>query len=108
MPMTGRVVVQSTIALFTIGFLTLLAIVGSTIWLGERSRIYFDDVIAARDTRSVAVELRNALQTAESSQRGYLFTSNEIYLAPYDSAKAQASARLDALRRLLPGYPGAE
>jgi len=108
MPLTGRGVVQSTIALFTIGFLTLLAIVGSTIWLGERSRIYFDDVIAARDTRSVAVELRNALQTAESSQRGYLFTSNEIYLAPYDSAKAQASARLDALRRLLPGYPGAE
>lgn len=108
MPMTGRVVVQYTIALFAIGFVTLLAIVGSTIWLGERARIYFDEVIAARDTRSAAVELRNALQTAESSQRGYLFTSNEIYLAPYDSAKAQALARLDALRQLLPGYSGAE
>jgi two-component sensor histidine kinase len=108
MPMTGRVVVQSTIALFAIGLFTLLAIVASTIWLGERSRIYFDEVIAARDTRSVAVDLRNALRTAESSQRGYLFTNNEIYLAPYDTAKAQASARLDSLRRLLPGYPGAE
>src|ERR1044072_2011035 len=108
MPMTGRVVVQYTIALFAIGFLTLLAIVGSTIWLGEHARIYFDEVIGARDTRSAAVELRNALQTAEWSQRGYLFTSNEIYLAPYDSAKAQALARLDALRQLLPGYSGAE
>ena len=105
--MTGRLVVQYTIALLAVGFLTLLAIVGMTIWLGERSRIYFNDVIQARNTRTAAVELRNAMLTAESSQRGYLFTSNEVYLAPYDSAKAQASAQLEALRVLLPSYPGA-
>jgi two-component sensor histidine kinase len=108
MPMTGRLVVQYTIALLAVGFVTLLGIVGATIWLGERSRIYFNEVIEARDTRGAAVELRNAVQTAESSQRGYLFTGNEIYLAPYDNAKERALRQLDALKRLLPGYPGAD
>jgi two-component sensor histidine kinase len=106
--MTGRLVVQYTIALLAVGFLTLLSIVVMTIWLSERSRIYFNEAIEARDTRSAAVQLRNAVQTAESSQRGYLFTSNEIYLAPYDNAKVQASRQLEALRRLLPGYSGAD
>jgi two-component sensor histidine kinase len=106
--MTGRLVVQYTIALLAVGFLTLLSIVAMTIWLSERSRLYFNEAIEARDTRSAAVQLHNAVQTAESSQRGYLFTNNEIYLAPYDNAKAQASQQLEALRRLLSGYSGAD
>ena len=60
MPISIRLVVQSTIALLAVGFLTLLAIVGMTIWLNERAQIYFDEVIEARDTRSAAVELRSA------------------------------------------------
>ena len=92
MSISGRFVVQSTIALLAVGFLTLLGIVAMTIWLGERSRVYFNEVIEARDTRSAAVELRNAVQTAESSQRGFIVTGNEIYLAPYDSAKTRRRA----------------
>ena len=65
-----------------------------TFWLGERAQVYFNEVIAARDARSAAVDLRNAVQTAESSQRGFLFTGNEIYLAPYgpgqDAGRAAA------------------
>jgi len=100
MPITSRFVVQSTIGLLAVGFLTLFAIVGATIWLGERAQTYLDDAILARDTRGAAVDLRDALRTAESSQRGYLLTGNEIYLAPFDSAKAAAQrqiARLDGL-----------
>ena len=52
----------------------------------------------ARNTRIAAVELRAALQNAESSQRGYLVGGNEIYLAPYDSAKAQAASQLMNLK----------
>lgn len=98
MPISSRFVVQSAIGLLAVGFAALLAIVAMTSWLGERSRVYFNDVIEARDTRGSAVELRSAVQTAESSQRGFLLTGNEIYLAPYDSAKATALQRLDALR----------
>ena len=63
MSISSRFVVQSTIALLVVGFLTLLGIVGMTIWLGERAQIYFNEVIEARDTRASAVELRNAVQT---------------------------------------------
>jgi CHASE3 domain sensor protein len=82
MPISVRYVVQSTIVLLAVGFLTLLVIVGMTIWLGEQARIYSNDAAEARDTQIAAVELRSAVQSAESSQRGYLLGGNEIYLAP--------------------------
>jgi two-component sensor histidine kinase/CHASE3 domain sensor protein len=108
MPITSRFVVRSTIGLLTVGLLALMGIVSTTMWLGERAQIYFRDVIEARDTRGSAVELRNALLTAESSQRGFLVTGNEIYLAPYDSAKSQAQTQLDTLKRALAPYPDSE
>jgi signal transduction histidine kinase len=101
MSITSRSFVQSTTALLLVGFLVLLGIVGMTFWLGERARVYFNEVIEARDARGSGVELRNAVQTAESSQRGFLFTGNEIYLAPYDTAKTLAQRQLDALNRML-------
>ena len=101
----SRFVVRSTIGLLAVGFLTLLGIVGMTVWLGERAQIYFNEVIEARDTRGSAVELRDALRTAESSQRGFLVTGNEIYLAPFDSAKTLALRHLDRLKQTLVRYP---
>lgn len=108
MPISSRFVVQSTIGLLTVGLLTLLAIVGMTIWLGERSQAYFGEVIEARDTRTAAVELRSALQAAESSQRGYIATGNEIYLAPYGTAKASAEDQLEIVKRALAPYAETE
>ena len=99
MQVPQRSVVQS--AFLFVGFLALLGIVGMTFWLGERAQVHFSEVIAARDTRGSAVDIRNAVLTAESSQRGFLFTGNEIYLAPYDTAKTQAERQLDALQLLL-------
>ncbi|MEA2835508.1 MAG: hypothetical protein QOD89_58 [Bradyrhizobium sp.] len=101
MPISGRYVVQSTIALLAVGFLSLLGIVAMTIWLGEQARTYSNDAAAARDAQVAAVELRSAVQSAESSQRGYLVGGNEIYLAPYDNAKATAERQLERLKRLL-------
>ncbi len=75
-----------------------------TFWLGERAHVYFNEVIEARDARGAAVEVRNAVQTAESSQRGFLFTGNEIYLAPYDTAKALAQTQLGVMNQMLAPY----
>jgi two-component sensor histidine kinase/CHASE3 domain sensor protein len=108
MPITSRFVVRSTIGLLAVGFLALLGIVGMTIWLGERAQVYFQEVIEARDTRGSAVELRDAMRTAESSQRGFLVTGNEIYLAPFDSAKTVSLRHLDTLRQSLIRYPESE
>jgi signal transduction histidine kinase len=104
MPISSRFFVQSTTALLLVGFLALLGIVGMTFWLGERAQVYFNEVIAARDARIAAVDLRNALQTAESSQRGFLYTGNEIYLASYGPAKTLAERQLAAVNSLLAGY----
>lgn len=103
MPISSRFVITSTILLLGVGLLTLLGIVGTTIWLGQRAQVYFVLVSEARTNRAAAVELRSALQTAESSQRGFLVSGNEIYLAPYDSAKVQAERQLDTLREVLAG-----
>src|ERR1043165_3051020 len=106
MPISSRFFVQSTTTLLLVGFLALLGIVGMTFWLGERAQVYFNEVIAARDARSAAVDLGNALQTAESSQRGFLYTGNEVYLASYGPAKTLAERQLAAVNRLLASYDG--
>src|SRR4051794_1770617 len=107
MPISSRFFVQSTTAMLLVGFLALLGIVGMTFWLGERARIYSNEVIAARDARSAAVDLRNALQTAESSQRGFLYTGNEVYLASYGPAKTMVERQLAAVNTLLASYESA-
>jgi two-component sensor histidine kinase/CHASE3 domain sensor protein len=96
---------KASLALLAIGFLALLAIVAMTFWLGNRAQLQFESTIQARDTRAAAVELRYALQTAESSQRGYLVSGNQIYLAPLATAKTLASRQLDALETHLKPLP---
>jgi two-component sensor histidine kinase len=102
MPISSRFVVSSSIILLTIGFLTLLGIVSFTAWLSEKSNAYVEESNRSRALRVSAVELRNALQSAESSQRGYLVGGNEIYLAPYDAAKAEALTQLARLKEHVP------
>jgi two-component sensor histidine kinase len=102
MPISSRDLIRSTSAFLLIGFVALMGIVAMNFWLGERAQSYSEDAISARDTRVAAVELRNSMLTAESSQRGFIITGNEIYLAPYQSAKAQAQRQLLALEKLLP------
>ena len=102
MPISSRFVVSSSIILLTIGFLTLLGIIGFTAWLSEKSNAYVEESNRSRALRVSAVELRNALQSAEFSQRGYLVGGNEIYLAPYDAAKAEALTQLARLKEHVP------
>jgi two-component sensor histidine kinase len=103
MPISTRFVVNSTILLLSIGFLVLFGIVGMTVWLGERARLYSEEAGGLRDSRAFAVELRSALQSAESSQRGFLIGGNEIYLAPYDTAKTQVNTQFARVRLALTG-----
>jgi two-component sensor histidine kinase/CHASE3 domain sensor protein len=108
MPTSSRYLVRSTSAFLLIGFVALMAIVVTTFWLGERAQTYFEDANTTRDTRVAAVELRNALQTAESSERGFIISGSEIYLAPYQTAKFQAQRNLSALQTLLLSFPGSD
>ena len=85
----------------TIGLVALIVIVGTTIWLVERGNRLLEQSTVQRSIRIVAVELRDHLRTAESSQRGYLLTGNQIYLAPYDTAKSRALQEIDDLNGMI-------
>jgi two-component sensor histidine kinase len=85
----------------TIGFLALILIVATTIWLVERGNSLLEQSEVQRSTRIAAEQLRDHLRTQESSERGFLLTGNQIYLAPYDTAKAEAMRELDELTRLI-------
>jgi CHASE3 domain sensor protein len=108
MPVSTRRLVQATTAFLFIGLLALMAIVMTNFWLGQRAQSYFDSTIATRDTRVAAVELRSAMQTAEASQRGYLLTQNEIYLAPYSTMRTQTQRQLAKLQVSLVSYPNGQ
>jgi two-component sensor histidine kinase len=90
-----------TIGLLTIGLAALLFIFGAALWLSVRAHHHLRDVIETRDLRISANLLREALLTAESSQRGYVLTGNEIYLAPFENAKSLAETELDRIVRTL-------
>lgn len=105
MPISSRAVASSTIAFLVVGFLALIAIVGMTVWLAERAQVYFERAIEARSSRAATSELRLSVQAAESAQRGFVITGNEIYLAPYDTAKLTADRRFETLSGLFAAYP---
>ncbi len=96
---------RSPVVFLTLGFVVLVGIVVMTFLLAERSRRNFDEAIATRNQRTAAVEFRNALQSAESSQRGFIFSGNEVYLAPFDTARSEALRWRDALQRSAKEYP---
>lgn len=98
-------VVQTSIALLAIGFAALMLIMFMTLRLGHRAQVVSGEAVEARDMRAAASEARAAILAAESSQRGYVLTGNQIYLAPYGMATATARRELDRLKRLLADEP---
>jgi signal transduction histidine kinase len=107
LPISSNAFVRSTVALLVVGLLALAGIVGTTIWLVERTQVYFNEVVEARDARTVTVDLRTALQDAETGQRGFLLTQNEAYLEPYEAALQSVEAQFDGLEAVLAPYPQA-
>lgn len=103
--MTSVLRSRLTLMLIAVGFLALAVIVATTIWLTERARKDLTNVVSARALRAAVVEVASALQTAESSQRGYLYTNNEIYLAPYDAAITRTRKQLKMMDEGLMSYP---
>ena len=70
MPISSGFVIQATTAFLIVGFLALFGIVGTTVWLNERAQSFHSDGAIEREIRNAAIELRDALRTAEASQRG--------------------------------------
>ncbi|MAN78334.1 MAG: histidine kinase [Rhizobiales bacterium] len=108
MPISSKGFARSSLALIIVGLLALIGIVGTAIWLVERNGAHFDEVAEARGARIAAVDLRNLLQSAQSSQRGYLLTLDERYLEPYRDVVDRIMPAYDLLNQLLVPYLAAE
>lgn len=83
MPISRASFLRSSAIFLIVGFLALLAIVGTTFFLAERSQSIGDRLTQWRVARATTVTLRNAIQVAETSQRGFLLTGDDQYLEPY-------------------------
>ena len=90
MPISRRFLVTSTIAFLLTAAAALMGLVGATVWLSQRAQTDASIIDEQRLVRDRSVGVREALLSAESSLRGYVLTSNEIYLAPYENAKLVA------------------
>ncbi len=55
--------------------------------------------------RETLAEIKGDLLNAETGQRGYLLTSERLYLAPYHQAKLELTQRLDRLEPVLSEAP---
>lgn len=101
----NRGILLTSLGLTGVGIAGLFCIVIMSFWLSERSASLQRDTTHARLIRASASEMRNALQTAESSQRGYIATGNQIYLAPFGVARATGERQLLDLGQRLAGRP---
>lgn len=104
MPITSKTFVRSTALLLLVGLLALIGIVGTNIWLADRSQVYLDEVIEARIARRAAVDLRASLLDMETGQRGYLLALDDSYLDPYEAARPTVLAQIEALNDVLAPY----
>jgi signal transduction histidine kinase len=84
------------------GALLLMVIVGISTWSALRAADDVDKGIRSFLIRSLTRDVVDAVIGAESSQRGYLLTGKDFYLAPY---RANVSSLPDMLRRLHAAIP---
>lgn len=87
-------------------FLLLLIFNG---WITRRELINQERAAASvahsREVKYALAETRNLVLEAETGQRGYLYTGDDRYLAPYKGAEARVRGDLDALAQLTADNP---
>ncbi|UVC09753.1 CHASE3 domain-containing protein [Rhizobium sp. TH2] len=80
--------IRSTVIALAAGALLLIAIIGSTLYLVYQTQSYAEGAITSRRVRSTAADLLLTVQKAETSQRGYLLTSDMTFIDSYRQASA--------------------
>ena len=81
-----------------IGFVLLLAIAGSSVWLYVAADQLNRATAHSLEVRAAANQLLVMVQDAETGQRGFLLTRNSNYLEPYRTGADAAPRALASLR----------
>jgi len=105
MPISQITFVRTTLIAILVGFAALVTIVSSTLWLVSETKTYFGVVTRSHRLSAELANLRNLVLDAETGQRGYLLTSDESYLVPYDEARTKVAPELDLIHSLLADEP---
>ena len=91
------------------GFAILLAVLFANSFVTRRELSVQtgnrDRVARTREVLYQLSETEALLLNAQSGQRGFLYTGDEKYLAPYDAAFAQVQPHIEALARLTADNP---
>ncbi len=91
------------------GFAILLAVLFANSFVTRRElNVQTSNQKRVASTRDVLYQLSETealLLNAQSGQRGFLYTGDETYLAPYDEAFAQVQPHIEALARLTAANP---
>jgi signal transduction histidine kinase len=86
---------------------TVLAalIVAAAFWLGARNKSDDQWVLHSLEVRAQFTRLLSLVQSAETGQRGYLLTGQDLYLTPYRMAIEQLPPMLDSTKNLVSDNP---
>jgi signal transduction histidine kinase len=97
--------VRSTLLFLLIGTAILIGIIVATLGLVERTRTTFDYILQERNIRRMAANLMQKLTDAETGQRGFVITRDELFLQPYDGAATEIRDDVEALAQALRDRP---
>lgn len=88
-----------------VGFMLLLAVGGVLVWLVDSSQKQSERVLNAAEIQRSSLRLYRVAQGMESSQRGFLLTGEERYLAPYNAASRVYPEIIETLSRAVKDDP---
>ena len=97
--------VRSTLLFLLIGSAILIGIIVATFGLVERTQSTFDYILQERNIRRMAADLMQKLTDAETGQRGFVITRDELFLEPYESAVGEIREEVDRLATAVADRP---
>ena len=80
------------------GVIVLLMIVSAAFMFSARSQLHATESLRAARVDRLVLEFISDLADAETAQRGFIITSREAYLGPYEMALAQFAKNSAELR----------
>ncbi|MDZ7872491.1 MAG: CHASE3 domain-containing protein [Rhizobium sp.] len=97
--------VRSTLLFLLIGTAILIGIIVATFGLVERTQATFEYILQERNIRRMAADLMQKLTDAETGQRGFVITQDELFLEPYESAVGEIREEVDRLATAVADRP---
>ena len=94
----SRAFVGYNIFLLAVGSVVLLTLVSAAFLYSDRSQTHASEALRAARIDRLVLEVVTNLVDAETSQRGFIITGNESYLAPYETALVEFTKDAEELR----------